>query len=327
MNQDTVWQRGRIRAVQQLTPSVRMFEIVPDAGATELYRVGSHIKVRLSIAGEDPIRSYSLLGRGNADSYNIAVKLLVNSRGGSRHMWTLEPGSEITISAPLCQFELDLHRPEFVLIAGGIGITPIYGMALDLVARGENVRMIYGVRTRAELAFGRELDRVLGTRLTVCVGDEGSHIDLRSVFASTKPGALAAVCGPLSMLEAARREWRALGRANADLRYETFGSSGSYPAERFVIRLTDLERELSVPADRSVLDVLEENGVGVAADCKRGECGICALTVVGCDGQIDHRDVFFSDEQHRQNAKICVCVSRATGTLSVDTGFRILPTR
>jgi vanillate O-demethylase ferredoxin subunit len=126
----------------------------------------------------------------------------------------------------------------------------------------------------------------------------------------------------MRMLDAARHAFLAAGRPLADLSYETFGSSGLLPTEAFRVRLADAGVELVVPSDRSMLDVLNEAGHEVISDCRRGECGVCAIDVVGIDGEIDHRDVFLSDHQKRENRKICPCVSRARGVLSVDTLHR-----
>jgi vanillate O-demethylase ferredoxin subunit len=121
------------------------------------------------------------------------------------------------------------------------------------------------------------------------------------------------------MLEAARSAWNAAGREPADLRYETFGSSGLLPTSEFRVRLKDSGAEIVVPQGRSMLSALNDAGFEVMSDCERGECGVCAIDVLAVDGEIDHRDVFFSDHQKSGNAKICPCVSRAVGTVTVDT--------
>lgn len=320
---DEHWQTARIRRIETLTPTIRRFDIVPDR--IEGFAVGSHIDVAMPIAGETPIRSYSLIGRsGDADCYSIAVKLLPDSRGGSRHMWTLEQGAELRISRPISEFELEPGRDEYVLVAGGIGVTPIVGMALDLVARGASPRMVYAVRSSDELAFVSELRAALNDKLIVHIDQDDGLLDLGAVLGQASAGATVAICGPLPMLEAARRAWRQLGRAPADLRFETFGSSGARAAEAFVVKVVDSDREIQVPADRSLLDALEAAGIGVVSDCKRGECGVCMVQILDVDGGVDHRDVFMSDEQHAENTKICACVSRAFGTLTIDTGLRSL---
>jgi vanillate O-demethylase ferredoxin subunit len=124
------------------------------------------------------------------------------------------------------------------------------------------------------------------------------------------------------MLEAARTAWNAAGRDPARLRFETFGSSGASPAEAFRVMLVDTGHELLVPANRSLLDVLEESGIGVVSDCRRGECGVCMVQIVDVDGVVDHRDVFMSQHEHEENRTLCACVSRASGTLRIDSGLR-----
>ena len=131
--------------------------------------------------------------------------------------------------------------------------------------------------------------------------------------APCRDDAIAMMCGPMRMLEAARRAWNDAGRAPADLRYETFGSSGLMPTAEFRVRLKDTDTELVVPQNSSMLDALNGAGFEVISDCQRGECGVCAVDVIAVDGEIDHRDVFFSDQQKQDNRKICPCVSRAIG--------------
>ena len=88
-----------------------------------------------------------------------------------------------------------------------------------------------------------------------------------------------------------------------DLRFETFGSSGTHAPEAFRVRIAQLDREIVVPENQSMLDALESAGIGVISDCRRGECGVCAINIVGVDGTVDHRDVFFSDHQKQAKQK------------------------
>ena len=142
---------------------------------------------------------------------------------------------------------------------------------------------------------------------------------MAGLFAHLPRDAVVLFCGPMRMLEEARRAWAADGRAATDLSYETFGSSGRFAAEPFRVRLRDSGEEFVVPRDRTMLDVLNAAGHEIISDCRRGECGICAVDVVEVDGQIDHRDVFFSAAQKEENRKLCPCVSRAHGVVTIDT--------
>jgi ferredoxin-NADP reductase len=321
------WTTARVRAISDLTPTIRLFELVPAEGSPAQVPPGGHINVSVMINGRADTRSYSLIGPGTPDAYRIAVKLSPDSHGGSRYMWSLREGSQLTISSTRSHFVIDFGRPEYLLIAGGIGITPLVGTALTLARTGARVRMAYCVKSSAELAFAEELREALGERLHTFVSGEGQRLDLSAMLQSLTPGGLAAICGPLSMLDDARRAWQALGRPLPDLRYETFGSSGRLATEAFRLRIAQTGREIVVPETQSMLDALEQAGIGVISDCRRGECGVCALNIVDIDGTVDHRDVFFSEHQKSENHKICACVSRAVGTITIDPLLRPDPAR
>lgn len=314
------WSEARVRSVTGITPSIRLFEIEPAGATPTSFPLGGHINVAVLIDGKPDTRSYSLIGAPGC--YRIAVKLLPEGRGGSSYMWSLAPGARLSVSNPSTNFEVEYGRPDYLLVAGGIGITPIYAMALALLRHGARVRLAYAVRSRAELAFADELRAALGDRLTPFVSAEGQRLDLAVALAGVAADGLALVCGPLPMLDAAKRIWKGLGRPPSDLRFETFGSSGAHAPEPFRIRVPQLAHEIVVPENKSMLDALAEAGVAVISDCRRGECGVCAVNVLAVDGVVDHRDVFFSDHQKQQNRKICVCVSRATGTITIDPLFR-----
>jgi len=234
----------------------------------------------------------------------------------------LRAGARIEISNPASLLEIDWTRKTYCLIAGGIGITPITGIAAALHRRSIDAVLHYAVKSRGNAAFLDELSALLGDRLIVHASDEGARLDLEATFHALPADAIAIMCGPMRMLEAARRAWNDIGRAPADLRYETFGSSGLKPTAEFRVRLKDTGTELVVPQNSSMLDALNGAGFEVISDCQRGECGVCAIDVVAVDGEIDHRDVFFSDQQKHDNRKICPCVSRAIGVVTIDTLYR-----
>jgi vanillate O-demethylase ferredoxin subunit len=312
------WTDAHLRAIRDLTPSIREFEIVPAGSIVAGYPLGGHIDVGVMAGGTMDTRSYSLTG--GEGCYRIAVKRDAEGRGGSTYMWSLKPGARLRISNAKTNFPLAYGRPDYVLIAGGIGITPLYGTALALARLGSKVRLHYCARGESELAFGDELRSALGERLTVHVPPR--RLDLAAVLGGVAAGGLVMVCGPLRMIDEARRIWKGLGRAATDLRFETFGSSGAHAPEAFRVRLPQLGREIVVSEGQSMLDALESAGIGVISDCRRGECGVCAINIVGVEGRVDHRDVFFSEQQKIENAKICACVSRAIGTIAIDPLYR-----
>ncbi|MVT54771.1 2Fe-2S iron-sulfur cluster binding domain-containing protein [Bradyrhizobium yuanmingense] len=316
------WTPATLVATRDLTPNVREFLIKPDQFEAAAYPVGSHINVSVTIDGLPETRSYSLVGEVSSHGLRIAVRRAEDSRGGSRYMWSLQPGARLDITQPASLLAVDWTRDNYCLIAGGIGITPILGAAQALARRGADVTLHYAVRSRREAAYLDDLGAMLGDRLVVHASDEGSRLDLDALFASLPQGTLTLFCGPMRMLDAARHAWIGAGHPLPDLRYETFGSSGTLPTETFTVRLKDSGVELEIPRERSMLDVLNASGFEVISDCKRGECGLCAIDVVDVDGEIDHRDVFFSDHEKKSNHKICTCVSRARGTITVDTLLR-----
>jgi dimethylamine monooxygenase subunit B len=313
------WTVATLIAIRDLTPDIREFTLRPDEFAEQRYAVGSHIKVGVLIEGQPDIRSYSLIGEAAPQLYRIAVRRAEDSRGGSRYLWSLAPGARLNIAAPASLLQLDWQRERYCLVAGGIGITPLVGAAQALVRKTPNVSLHYAVRSRGDAAYADELTALLGDRLTIHASDEGRRLDLAALFAGLPRDAAVLFCGPMRMLEDARRAWAADRRAATDLSYETFGSSGRFAAEPFRVRLRHSGEELVVPRDRTMLDVLNAAGHEVISDCRRGECGICAVDVVEVDGLIDHRDVFFSAREKQENRKLCPCVSRAHGVVTIDT--------
>jgi ferredoxin-NADP reductase len=316
------WMRCTVHAIRDVTPAIREFVLRPEELSVENYAIGSHVIVGVLIDGRPETRCYSLVGDFSLGGYRIAVRRAPDSRGGSRYMWSLKPGARIEVSSPASLFEVDWSRNSYCLIAGGIGITPIVGIAGALMRRNADVELHYAVRSRHDAAFLDELTDLLGDRLVIHASDEGQRINLDETFGRLPPDALAAICGPMRLLEAARRSWASAGRLPADLRYETFGSSGLLPTESFRVRIGHFSREIVVPENKSMLDALNEAGFEVMSDCQRGECGVCAIDIISVDGQIDHRDVFFSDHQKKTNGKICPCVSRAVGAITVNTHYQ-----
>ena len=316
------WTTCRVHSVRDVAPAIREFVLRPEGTSAESYALGSHVNVGVSVDGRPETRCYSLVGEFSPDGYRIAVRRAPDSRGGSLYMWSLQPGARIEVSSPASLFEIDWSRKSYCLVAGGIGITPIIGIAGALMRRNAGIELHYAVGSRRDAAFLDELTNLLGDRLIIHASDEGNRIDLDGTFARLPPEASTILCGPMRLLDAARRSWVAAGRPPADLRYETFGSSGLLPTESFRVRIDPSGREIVVGENKSMLDALNEAGFEVMSDCQRGECGVCAIDVIAVDGQIDHRDVFFSDHQKISSGKICPCVSRAAGAITVNTLYR-----
>jgi ferredoxin-NADP reductase len=315
------WRDARVAEIAQIAEDVRQITFAVDS-AVPRFDPGSHSNFRVEIDGQVANRTYTVVPapRGHIA---VAVKLHPQSRGGSRFMWSLETGQAVRLTLPENRFELSWRAGHYLLLAGGIGITPIYGMAKALAARGASLRLVYAARSRGLMAFADELSGLLGDRLVLRDNSLGEHIDLAAEFAQVPDDAECYLCGPIGMLEAAKSAWAEAGRPVSRLRYEVFGDSGLFAEKSFTVDI--LNRDITVPvrSDQTLLDALLGAGVDMVYDCQRGECGLCAVKVLERDGEIDHRDVFFSAEEKAENHRMCACVSRLSeGRAVIDIGFR-----
>lgn len=322
MKNDAVWMDATVTAANDIADGVRRIEFAADS-PMPAFDPGSHIAIRAAIASGPAIRTYSCLPDAAAGRVAVGVKLHPNSRGGSRYMFGLKAGDKVRITTPENRFDLSWRAPDYLLLAGGIGVTPIFGMALALAARGADLRMEYGGQSLGSMPFLDPLRAVLGDRLSAHAQDQGAMIDLDAAIARLSPAGELYICGPLPMLEAAKRAWAKAGRATSRFRYEVFGDTGRFTEAPFTVRVAGYDREVLVPSDRSLLDALDDAGIPMIHDCRRGECGLCAVDVLDHSGEIDHRDVFLSDNEKREGNRLCACVSRiAGGSALIDTGYR-----
>jgi vanillate O-demethylase ferredoxin subunit len=318
-----------VRSVTQVAVAARMIQLEPEDGARP-YPTGSHLDIAVEIAGREDRRSYSLIGERPLDgAYRIAVKAVDGSRGGSVWMHGLSVGDQVQISPPRSHFELHYGCPEYLLVAGGIGVTPMVGLATALVRHGRPFRMLYAGRARDQMPFVDELSELLGERLELRVSSEGTPLRLADEIEPLASGGELYLCGPARLRTEAIALWREQARAPETLRYETFASGGLLDAQPFVVRVRDRDDvEVPVPGERSMLDALADHGIEIMSDCRRGECGLCRVAIVECDGELDHRDVYLSDQERAAGGDIITCVSRlAGGTVTIDSGFRAAPGR
>lgn len=314
----------RVLAVRDLSPTVREIALAPPA-PPQRWTVGSHLRVQVALPGSRTgERRYSLVGLPAPDApWRIAVKRVAASRGGSAHMWTLAAGDTVRILALANHFELPAAPRPTLLVAGGIGVTPLLGMALALAGRGADVRMAYAARAAADLVYADTLQAALGDRLKLHAGERGERMDLPQLIASLPADGQVMACGPVRLLHALQTAWSDAGRPTQRLRIETFGTSGELPAEPFWVDVPRHGLRFTVAADESLLDAMERHGVACLADCLRGECGLCAVDVVAIHGRADHRDVFLTPAEQRSGKRLCACVSRvAGGGVVLDSAWR-----
>jgi ferredoxin-NADP reductase len=307
-----------VLVLDSIAVSTRVRRIVLDMppGAAP---AGSHVDFKVPLGDGPRVRSYSVVMDGrHAEHINVAVQLEPNSRGGSLWMHGLRRGDRVTVSQPFNSFELSAGRTARVLLAGGIGITPLVGMARALRSRGSEYRLIYTGRTLADMPFADSLVDDHGDRAHI-VQSSVQRLDLDRTIGEMPAGTELYVCGSTALLSAAQQVWAAHSRPPQLLRFETFGSIGSTSAVPFRVHIPTDDRVITVPADRTMLEALQDAGCEVMSDCLRGQCGLCAVAVLASDGALDHRDVFLSPRQKQLGEQVVLCVSRsAGGDISID---------
>lgn len=254
-------------------------------------------------------RQYSLCGdRWDPGRYRIGVLREPGGRGGSAYVHDeLDVGDEVGVGGPRNNFPL-VPSPEYLFVAGGIGITPLLPMVHQAELLGARWRLLYGGRTRAAMAFLGELD-VYGDRVLVRPQDEHGLLDLAGFLGDPRPDVKVYACGPAPMLAAIEQvcaEWPAHA-----LRTERFaaGPGEAVRTTPFEVELARSGVSLTVPAGTSVLDAVAEAGVEVLSSCRQGTCGTCETTVLA--GRPEHRDAILEDHERAADDCMFVCVSRS----------------
>lgn len=253
------------------------------------------------------------------DSYEIAVQREDNGSGGSLAAHRdYHLGMTLHCDMPGNDFELHTDNRPAVLIAGGIGITPIHSMAHTLARQGRSVTLHYAARSRSEAALAQPLHAALGDAMTLYLGDSGEKLDVRLVISRAPAGSVFYVCGPSSLIEAVRMAARDGGIAEGRVRFERFAAAPVQATDRPIrVTLRRSGKIVDVGASQSVLDALQAAGVDAPASCRSGTCGTCAVKVLA--GDPDHRDTALSAVEREQAGLMCICVSRAkSSTLSLD---------
>ncbi len=312
-----------VKAVQAETPNIRSLVLGrPDGGALPGWGAGAHIDLHLP--GGDT-RSYSLINTSTEPAatvrpaaYRLGVRLDEASKGGSSFVHGLRPGDLVTASLPKNHFAVPEGEGETVLLAGGIGVTPIMSMAAELSARGRPYRMVYAGRSRAHLAFLEEIEGLCGGALAIHCDDNAGVYNLAALMESLPSPTPLCVCGPPPMIEGAIDKAKALGWAEGRLRFEIFSAPAPNGGDTaFEVVLAQSGKRVAVQADQSILDALVAAGEAPMSDCKRGECGICQAGVL--EGTPDHRDYYLSEKERSSNTVIQICVSRSkTRVLVLD---------
>jgi vanillate O-demethylase ferredoxin subunit len=303
-----------------LTDRIAEFRIgAVDGKRLPMAEAGSHFELRFGGEAGHFLRHYSVVGPLNLHDewepfWRIAVQRENRSRGSAFIHDHFKTGTRLRISRPVNAFRLARNQPHTLLVAGGIGITPIFAMARSLRVRKANFSVFYAGRERRTMAYVENLERLCKDCLTVHEAKHSGAPDLTKLLSDQPPGTIAYVCGPGPMIEALHDAGSTLGWDRERICFEVFNAAHRPDDEDFVVRVRD-GRVIKVRAGTTILDALEAAGIDTLSDCRRGECGLCTTDVVCCDGSLDHRDRFFSEQERHVGNQIAICCSRIKGQI------------
>ncbi|RDL45622.1 oxidoreductase [Marinomonas piezotolerans] len=288
-------------------------EILPPVEA------GAHIDVKLP---NGITRKYSLTNAPDeVGVYKLGILLDPNSRGGSAYIhWELRQGDELLISVPCNYFPL-VDSEHALLFAGGIGITPIFAMAESLYQSGKSFELHYACRSESKAAFlNTLLDKPWADRVSFYFNDANQKIDAEALIFDAELTTHLYCCGPSGFINwindiAVKQRW------SADrIHFERFNMKKSETIGQesiFEIRLQRSDKVIEVGADQTVAQTLLDHGIDIALSCEQGICGSCMIPVL--EGIPDHRDMFQSEAEKKQNNQFTPCCSRShSQTLVLD---------
>lgn len=289
---------------------VLVFDLRPAGGFVAAFEPGAHIDVELP---NGFLRQYSLVNEpGIRDRYLICVKHDANSRGGSRFMHEqLRAGARIDVRAVRNNFRLASEAAPTLLIAGGIGVTPIVAMAEQLAVDGRPAEVVYAVRSRHDLAFLGRLNEA-ASRLTVHVDDEaGTVLDVDALISATTDDTHLYCCGPAPMLDAFLASTARRPPQCVHLERFAAAAAPAITGGTFTVELARSGRLLSIAENESILQALRTAGITAASSCEEGICGTCEVGVLS--GTPDHRDGILSAAERQANRSMMICCSRSIG--------------
>jgi len=305
----------RVESITAETADIRSYDLRPaNGGDLPPFTAGAHIDLHLR---NNTVRSYSLLNpQSEQHRYVIAVALDRDSRGGSSFIHhALRVGDCFPVSMPRNNFRLAEAGEHSVLIAGGIGITPLWCMVQRLRELNRSWELYYCTRTRQATAFYEALSTLpAGERDRVHFNfdeeTDGRMLDLAGVLKDADPACHYYCCGPVPMLIAFEAATASLPRDRVHVEYFT-AKDAPVMSGGFTVVLARSERTIAIPQGKSILDALLEAGIDVPHACTMGTCATCETRVL--DGVPDHRDVVLSPEEKASNEVMMICCSGCIG--------------
>jgi vanillate O-demethylase ferredoxin subunit len=286
-------------------------------GSLPAFEAGSHVDVHLP---NGLVRQYSLCGGpSQKDRYRIAVLRDPKTRGGSQAVHELlNEGDTLSISSPRNLFPLVDGAQVSVLLAGGIGVTPLLAMAYRLHASQRPFELHYFARSRERVAFLAELmTGPFADRVVLHLDEETppGKRPVRELLAALPPDAHLYTCGPQGFLNHVLETAASLSLPEAQVHYETFSAPEPVSGDSFEVRIHSTGESVTVGADETVVAAVARLGIEIPVSCEQGICGTCLTRVRG--GIPDHRDQFLTDDEHAANDQFTPCCSRSISRLLV----------
>lgn len=313
-----------VRRKWMTTPDVAAFELTPADGAPlEAVDAGAHVEFHIERSGQPPlVRHYSLCNApGECDAFVFGIKLEPQSRGGSAWIHSVEAGQQMRLGTVRNLFPLSNDARKHLLLAGGIGITPVLAMAQTLEAAGADYELHYFVRGEEHVAFRERLQRTQQSdRLRVHAGLDADAVKavLSELLVSASPGEHAYCCGPGFFMDtveevAASKRW-----PEEQLHFERFQAAPvpvGASSDAFDVELKRSGTRCRVEPDQTIIQALATAGYEVMTSCEQGVCGTCLTNVI--QGVPDHRDAYLSKAEREAGKLILPCVSRCKSPLLV----------
>jgi vanillate O-demethylase ferredoxin subunit len=307
-----------LRKTQQAL-DIASFELArPDGAALPPFSAGSHIDVQVP---GGLTRQYSLCNdAAQRDRYRIAVLRDAGSRGGSTAMHdALQEGDTLLISEPRNHFPL-VHARRTLLLAGGIGVTPLLSMAQRLATTGADFTLHYCTRSAERTAFRDEIGASSYAGRVQFHFDDGAaaqKLQLQQVLAQPDAGTHLYVCGPTGFIDWVVQTARDLGWPQDNVHLEYFGAGAQDTAgdRAFQVQIASSGSTYEVAADQTVVQALQAHGIEILTSCEQGVCGTCITRVL--QGECDHRDLYFTDEEKAKHDQFTPCCSRAKSSVLV----------
>jgi cytochrome P450/ferredoxin-NADP reductase len=310
----------KVAGVWDVSTNTKLFALVhPSGGLLPRFTPGSHIVIHMRDGGKVYRNSYSLINGGYAEglAYFIGVQLAPDSKGGSKYMHEkISRGSELTISVPANYFPTAEHAVKHLLIAGGIGITPLLAHRSHLKLLEQRVELHYTFRSAETAAFVPFLQFQSDPNVHLYDSNLGQKLDIPALVRRQPEGTHLYTCGPGGLMDAAINAAEALEWPAESIHVERFGAGPRKGDEPFEAVCQRSGKTVEVGAPEHLLDCLERAGIEVPFGCRAGSCGTCEVGVLA--GTIIHRDSVLSAAERAEGKKMLACISRGKGSLTLD---------